>query len=420
MFQIKKYFFYLIFALWLFSLFSCSVRERNNVFDPESGIDSLNFKLILNKADSLISFYWYPPGNVDYRGFHIYRRLNGQNKFISRAVLAKNQTTFTDTTVAFDLKHFYYLTLIGRSGESPPTKILATIPGPGTIWVLDRWDEYIYKYSYDLQHEYLKHYAIWIPQDLAFNDKQNQVLITYPLFHYAELMDAESGQLIDDINDLKYPYGCAFHPLQNTFWVSDSSGYLYRFQANDLQNKEIIDDALRKPLTVAIDGDGLVYVLDTGLNQIVLYGAGGNKLTTITDSWAISSLTVNPKTNQTYFLSKKADSSKIYLYLSLSKEKKLIFKGQNFDLIRQSAFDKTLWLVQNFDESAKILQLSADGVRLKSLSGFKKIEDLAVNPYNGNLVVADHGAHQVVHLLLTGEIIGKISNAPFPFRIIIQ
>lgn len=420
LFQIKKYFFYLIVSLWLFNLFSCSVREHDNVFDPKSGIDSLNFELILTKADSLISFFWYPPGNVDYQGFHIYRRVLGQDKFSSRAVLNSKQTTFTDTVVSFDFKYFYYLTLIGQSGESPPTKILATIPGPGTIWVLDRWDEYIYKYSYDLQHHYLKHYAIWIPQDLAFNKKEHQALITYPLFHYAELIDAKSGQLINDINDLKYPYACAFHPLQKSFWISDSGGYLYRFQAGNLQNKRLIDDGLNKPVTVAIDADGLVYVLDAGLNQILLYNAGGSKVDAITDPWKITFVTVNHKTNQVYFISKKADSAKLYQYLTLSKEKKLILKEQNIDLIRQSSYDQTLWLVQNFENSARIVQLSVDGLRLKNLNGYKKIEDLAVNPYNGNLVVADRGAHQVVHLSLTGEIIGKLSNAPFPFRIIIQ
>ncbi len=420
LFQIKKFFFFLITVVLSFNFWACSVRERDNVFDPKSRIDSLNFRLVLTKADSLISFYWYPPGNIDYQGYHIYRKLAGQNNFSSRAELSKSQTLFTDSSVIFDLKHFYYLTLIGKSGESPPTKILATIPGPGTIWILDRWDEYIYKYSYDLQHQYLKHYAIWIPQDLAFNKMEHQVLITYPLFHYAELIDSETGQLIDDIRDLQYPYACVFHPKQNTFWVSDSSGYLYRFDAANLQNKQLLDEELRRPLIMDIDREGVVYLLDQGLNQIILYGAEGTRLATITDSWAISWLSLSKKNGQVYFISKQGDSSRVYQYWFLTKEKKLIFKDLNIDLVTISEFDQTLWLVQNFEEAAKILQLSTDGLRLKKLSGYKKIEDLAVNPYNGNLVIADEGAHQVIHLSLNGEMIGKINNAPFPFRIIIQ
>ena len=298
--------------------------------------------------------------------------------------------------------------------------MLRTIPGPGKIWILDRWDEYFYKYSYDLRHKYLTHYAIWIPQDLALNKKAGQLMVTYPLFHYVELIDSQSGVLINAIQDLRYPFACVYHARQNTFWLTDSTGYLYRFKANNLQDKELIDDALNKPVTLVTDAFGNVYLLDTGLNQIIVYEASGARINKISDYGKLTFLTVDATGHYVHFISKQADSSRIYLYSPLTHKTRLLYSALNIDVVRQSPLDQTLWLVQNNASDARILQLSDQGVRLKSLSGYKKIEDLAVNPYNGNIVIADRKLHQVCHLTFSGQLIGTIDDAPFPFRILIE
>ncbi|RLD13157.1 hypothetical protein DRI50_07705, partial [candidate division KSB1 bacterium] len=189
----------------------CSVRKHTNVFDPKSGIDTLDMKLELRSADSIVTLSWIPHYDTEIKGFHLYRRAGNQTQFSSLAILPAGQTEYRDSLVQFDTPYAYYLTLIGASGESPPTPVLKTVPGPGQIWVLDRWNEYILKFSYDMRHRLLSHYAIWIPQALAFNKQKNLAIITYPLYHYAEVIDPTSGLLKQEITDIRYAYACAFN-----------------------------------------------------------------------------------------------------------------------------------------------------------------------------------------------------------------
>ncbi len=399
---------------------SCSVRERDNIFDPKNPIDSLDLSLTLTSADSLISFYWHAPGGVSFKGFHLYRKLAGEPDFSSRAILAATQTTFTDTAQGFDIPHAYFLTLIGASTESPPSKQLHVVPGPGQIWLLDRWDEYFYKFSYDLRHKLLTHYAIWIPQDLAVNKAQQQILVTYPLFHYAELLDSQTGALLQDIETIAYPYACVFHAQQNAYWISDSTGYLFRAWANNVQNPELIDDALRKPIGLLVDAQGDIHVLDLRLNQIITYDLNGNRLNTISDFDQPIFLGLNTSGTHLYVINRGPTQNEIFRISTLNQQAVKIFADSNLTLIKQSPIDGSLWIVQNNKTSAKILQLSDNGVRLNTLGGFGNIADLAVNPYNGNIVIADRKLHQVIHMRANGNVIGKVENAPYPYRIFIE
>jgi hypothetical protein len=66
------------------------------------------------------------------------------------------------------------------------------------------------------------------------------------------------------------------------------------------------------------------------------------------------------------------------------------------------------------------LQLSARGARLNSWQGFKYITDFAINPVNGNLVIADKVLHQLVHLYPDGRILGRFNKAPYPYKVYIE
>ncbi len=416
--------FFVLFAFILGSILlivSCSVRERDNIFDPKSNLDTLNFKLLLKRADSVIQFNWNPPTNIDYKGFSIYRKVAGQATFTKIANLPSNSRSFTDSSIFMDDLHSYYLTIVGFSRESPPTPVLATIPGPGKIWILDQWNEYFYKYSYDLRYKFLTHYAIWIPHDLALNKKEHQLLVTYPFFHYVEILDSENGQFLDEIEDIRYPYACIYHPIQNSYWITDSTGILYQYSANNFKNRKIIDQHLKRPVMLAIGGAGKVYLLDKGLNQILMYNQNGIKIKSFTGYQQLTFVSARPPGTNVFFIEQSDDTeSRIYKYSQISDRTTLFYTGPNISLVRESPFDQTVWIVQHSGGKAEILQLSANGLRLKSWNGYQKIEDLAVNPVNGNIIIADRGLHQIIHKQANGKLIGKIENAPYPFRILIE
>lgn len=401
----------------------CSVRKHTNVFDPKSGIDTLDMKLELRSADSIVTLSWIPHYDTEIKGFHLYRRAGNQTQFSSLAILPAGQTEYRDSLVQFDTPYAYYLTLIGASGESPPTPVLKTVPGPGQIWVLDRWNEYILKFSYDMRHRLLSHYAIWIPQALAFNKQKTLAVITYPLYHYAEVIDPTSGLLKQEITDIRYPYACAFNPKSRAFYISDSIGALYQFTPNG--SVQLLDGELGKPEEIVFDAQGNAAVLDSYKKALILYQADGTRRAEITGFnghrfRSLRFLSVNQAGSYFYFIERNDTSDVLFRLSTLTDSISPVFEGQGLRAVRESPMDHSLWLAVNSDNGANILQLSPSGLRLNTLNGFKFITDIAVNPINGNLIIADRDAHQVIHVRSDGSRIGVFKEAPYPFKVYIE
>ncbi len=416
----KIRFFVILIVAYLLSN-GCAQRERDNVFDPQSGIDTLNISFYFTRADSLIVLRWLPPQNVTIKGFHLFRKRASEKDFHSRAILPDTQFTFQDTVSQFDELYSYYLTLIGETHESPPTATISTIPGPGTIWILDRWAEQILKQSYDLQHTFLSHYAIWIPQELAFNHDRSRALITYPLFHYAELIDTQNGRLIAEITNIQYPYACAFNKKTRSFWLGDSSGGLYIFNPQSGQLPTAISPAPAKPKKIVFDSNGNAYILDAYPQTILVYNSDGQHIKTLDHGpqgtfKKLTSLQANDQGTYLYIV----DNGHLYRYSTLNDSLTLLFRSPYLTITRFSPVDQTVWFVENYQESAQLVQFSTTGIRLNTLSGFRSVKDFAINPINGNLVVADPRAHTVYHLKNNGTLIGKYENAPYPFRVYIE
>ncbi len=401
----------------------CSVRKHSNIFDPESGIDTLDMKLQLRSADSIITLTWTPHYQAEIKGFHLYRKVGGQAQFSSLAVLPAEQTEYRDSLVQFDTPYAYYLTLIGASGESPPTPVLKTVPGPGQIWVLDRWNEYIIKFSYDMRHQLLTHYAIWIPQALAFNATKNTAIITYPLYHYAEVLDPMTGALQEEITDIRYPYACGFNPAEHNFWITDSTGALYKFSPG--RSLQLLDGQLRRPSEIAFDEQGRAAVLDTRQHALILYNADGTRRGKITGFnghrfASLKFLTANPSGSYFYFIEENDSSDVLFQLSTLTDSLKVIYQEMGLAVARESRVDHSIWIAVNGESNAKILQLSPSNLRLNTLYGFKFISDFVINSVNGNLVVADPEAHQVIHLRPDGSKIGVFEKAPYPFKVYIE
>ncbi len=413
---------FLILSLMIVS-YHCSVRKHDNIFDPKSGIDTLNMKLELRRADSIIVLSWSPHFQVHIEGFHLYRKAGNETRFSSLAILSANQTEYHDSLVHYDTPYAYYLTLIGKSNESPPTRILKTVPGPGQIWILDRWNEYILKFSYDMRHTLLSHYAIWVPQALAFNSAKNRSIITYPLYHYVEVIDPFYGVLQGEITAIRYPYACAYNPQNQAFWISDSSGALYRYDGHN--TLQLLDNQLIRPLEIAFDAQGKAVVLDSRAHALIFYNADGTRRGTISTVngrrfASLKFLSANPLQNYFFVIEETDTTDILYRISTLTDSIRCIFRQQGLAVARENPTDHTLWVAINDQEQAKILQLSAAGLRLNTLKGFEFISDFVINPVNGNLVVADPRAHRVLNLRPDGSLVGSFDKAPYPFKVYIE
>ena len=56
-----------------FVLFHCADRNKSNIFDPDSGIDSLDIGLNVISADTCISIRWSAPTKVQFEGYNLFR-----------------------------------------------------------------------------------------------------------------------------------------------------------------------------------------------------------------------------------------------------------------------------------------------------------------------------------------------------------
>ena len=84
-------------------------------------------------------------------------------------------------------KAWCHVCLKGKDTKSNPTNLVSAIPGPGEIWLLDRWDFEALNLSYDLQNVKRRNYGVWTPQDLSVSITNDLALITYPSYNYFEV-----------------------------------------------------------------------------------------------------------------------------------------------------------------------------------------------------------------------------------------
>jgi len=410
---------YIILLLVLF-LLSCQERTRNNIFDPQSGIDSVNLSLRITESDSLIRLNWAVPRNIDFKGFNLYRKKEGESSFTLRTRLQPFIHAFCDTVKAFDVAYSYYLTLIGSDGQSPPSKQVSTMPGPGTFWVLDSWNFVIWHLTYDLQNLIGAKYTIWIPQALALSRQDSLALITYPAYHYFELFNYRTSQSIAGSDVLKHPFDCVYDPFAAGFWLSDSSGGLYFY---DPQTKQIVQKTLfpQKPLQIAVDSDQL-FILDAKRKALLVFDKKGSTIRAVTtvDSIRFNNpyfIELDRRNHLIYLLDHSVQGDFLYCLNTALTQARFLFSGNKLDMVRADHRNGILWLAKHDKNNAEILQLSDLLPRLIDLKGFKYISDFKISPYTNNLIIADPGQGKVFHYRSNGILIGVSEQALYPFKV---
>lgn len=428
-FRVKSYsaaakIIFVLLALLSVQLSGCAERKRSNIFDPRTNIDSLNISLYITRADSSVTLNWYPPSSAGRTGFNLFRRKQGEENFSLLATLAASQFQYTDRETKFDLWHEYYLTVLGKGLESPPTHRIKTIPGPDTFWLLDRWDYNIFHFTYDLKHKLHTQYAVWVPQEMSFARAHQLAMITYPQYGYAEIFDTRSGQIVNSFNSIKYPFACTYVPEKNSFWLCDSSGGIYAI-APFSPEARLLTDSPRRPTQMLVSSTGRVYVLDSGTKSVLAFNLDGQLLPQLSfmPGSGINDprfMSMSPSGYTLYIVDRQAEVMALYKINLQSNQFSRILETQHMDRARQSAFDGSLWVSANYQSEALLMQLSGDGLRQKTLQGFSHIEDFQISPRTGNLIVADSRAKSLVHVRTDSTLVGRFTEAYYPYRVYIE
>jgi len=397
----------------------CSERERTNIFDPSAGIDSLDLTLIITSADTVTTLKWFPPTSVDYTGFNLYRRAENESQFALVTSLSSNQKEYKDRALTFDVSYEYYLTIQGENSESPPSPKVKVTPGPLSFWILDRWGLNIFKTTYDLRHKRITKFAVWIPENLAFDTKNNLALVTYPQYRFAEIFDQYSGATTVTLPDFIYPFDCVYDPHREKFWLTDSSGYLYKINPIDGLS-DLIDQSLQQPSQIIISNQTL-YVIEIGRKQVIIYNSNGNRVGTLKNIGNIELqqpiyIQNDPLSEHIYIIDQTSTERILYRYAPLQNSLKVILKNEHLKTIKVNPRDNSIWLSIDNELNSSLMQLSNDEVRLE-LKGFSGISDFRINPSTGTLIVADYVEGFVKHIRTDSSTIGTFKEAIYPSKV---
>jgi len=414
---------FLLFFTVLLILGACQ-RKHDNIFDPDNKLDSLDLHLKISRSDSIVTLRWWKPATVSYQGFNLFRKTEDETAFRIIATLPADSLEFNDTDVQFETKYTYFLNVFGEDVESPPTRLIKTTPGAEKIWVLDYWNFYILNLTFDLQHVSHKHYAIWRPKAMSFTDDEKTALVMYPGYQYFELFNPQTNAYLHGSDVLERPFDCLFVPSQNKFYVSDSTSGIYSIDPADF-SLHSITNTVDQPTYLSSGMLDKLLILD-GLPGKLMQFDPDNEILSSIDVLGDSIINFVSDLRQQRILAINRSSGQHTLnsYLNGDSSLSVLYADSALARVRVSSFDGTLWISLNYQNSAELVQLSANGLRLNSLNGFDYISDFNISPKTGYLVIADMSFNTNIgtihHIHTDGTVIGTSTEAYYPYRIYIR
>jgi hypothetical protein len=406
-------------------LTACIERDRTNIYDPKTSVDSLDAGLYLSTADTIVTLNWRYPNTADVQGVNIYRRRSDELSYRQIASVSNDHSSYADAIEVSDIPYLYYITYSGQESESRPSFSISVTPGPGSIWLLDKGDEYLRRLSYDLQHTLSRRYMVWYPECLAVDPNWKYGLITYPAWRYAEIFRISDNQLLSEATGLRRPYEAVYNPVTHDFWITDSSAGLFRQEMNST-TVQSVESSLLRPTQIRSDIKGNVYVLDKTRKAIYLFDHDGVQQKVIGAQPGLFLrdplfFDLSLSQNELLIIDQGCEPRCLYRYFLHGDSSSMILQESDLQLVRDDSFQpQRLWIVRNNGDVSKILQLSYQGERLISFEGFKDLTDLRINPYNGSLVVSDALERTVTHFDRSNKRIGVYKEGYYPYRVLIE
>jgi hypothetical protein len=403
---------------------SCSDRKKDNPFDPQ-GVQPINIS-ITGFADR-VSLSWNSPNVDGYSGFILYRSENvAQDSFIIyQNNIPPDQRAFDDEQVEIGTRYYYYMTIYGEGVESRPSEIVSTVPGRGFNWVLDRSGFEILKFTYDFQTLLIRHLANIRPQDMAVSDKSNRGLILYPAFGEIQVINLESGEIEDVIETISHPYAIEYDGIDESFWVIDSSGYLYNIDEQDL-NVQQVSAQFRKPLyiTLAVN-NGYIYITDYSEKKIYQLNRSGSVINTISDINGIplsspEKFLYDEIYNRYWLLENTGTITYIYTKKATDSQYSKHEITARISDIELSIIDDFVYLAKLDADNSSLLQLYPNGTRQIALTGFFNPFDIAINRYDNSVIISDTGNGIVWHFDTDLLLIGRFTNLYLPSKVVVE
>ncbi len=183
---------------------SCAERDKQNPFDPNG---QLNLNLNVTSSEQGVELSWDQPNLEGYSGFRIHRRWEEVDSTfkIIEANLPPGSRQYIDKNASYLERYSYYLTVVSEGLESKPSNTVSIVPGPGDVWIVDKWGYQLVHTTYDVEHVVANYYTNWPPTDLAIATDLQKGLIIYNNYGIIEGFDMLSLQSLAQITTITHP-----------------------------------------------------------------------------------------------------------------------------------------------------------------------------------------------------------------------
>lgn len=400
--------------MFFITLSSCTERARVNPFDPGGDEDLGKFiSPHLTSSHDRVYFWWTDVSNYDIDSAVVtrYRVEAGTLRKEKGVSLSGKISGYVDQDISYDKKYRYSVSF--SSGDYTTDEIFSdTIkPGPGYLWVFDRYYYYLLVLSYDGMHLYTTLPDLVYPYFIT-RTLQDTVVAALDLFFYGFILLYPNSRAWKVSLGTKRYKMIAFHP----------EGILALV---DYNNRIILmDENLRVVYQRNVSGDirwlkvdrdtGDIFVgSDAGIARILPGVSSISYQMIYTDSSMHGILIENKK--------------KLLITYGQGQLNALDYGGniissQDFPGLVSMKYDSSknrLWLTSN---RGKIFFQDMDSKTVKEFcSSFLYPEDIEVNPRNGDVYVADPWMGTVCVLDSSGEKLKCYSNRkiPYPSKLIL-
>ncbi len=381
----------------------CSERERTNPFDPLSDL-SMNrtVDLELTSTETEIIATWNPLYKFDFETIHL-DKYKMDDSLLATYIFTKFATKFRDSNIEYDKSYRYLLKLRLSGYETPEIASDVIVPGPGYLWVLDSYLNYVTLLSYDGEHIYRTFENLMFPYLMSEVDDTTMVVVDYIYNGFIFLTPhSEPVRLQTDLGFVR------------DFVYSSETNNIYTYE---MPNKIRVYDHLGNELPgFELNSSGVEWMDMDDANSTLWFGSDSNGVCTLNLTNGSVSKVSNDRTETGMFTDHKGycvvcsraeESVKIY-----NRQRELEFSTSIEGPI-SLAYDRVrdyLWIGSDGDLALKRISLSSFHELSIDYEHIDYPANLAVNERRGELFVADPSLNKVLHFDENGSKLGELES----------
>lgn len=416
------------FLLLFLLILSCNNRDRDNVFDPNTKKEYLDIGLSVNSLDSTINLSWYNLADPDYDSVLIFQKTGQGGNFKQIKTVARSQTKEQFKATQYDVPYSYFLKIKSPTLLSPQSRAKTVTTGPGEIWYMDTYLYELNQINYDMGTLIKRTSTQWLPKRMGISPEK--LLMTVPRIGQMEVYDKQSGKLLGISTAIDKPYDVLYDAHNKKFWVSDSNGALYYTDTESVINQNV-ETNLGTPTDMVLLGNKL-YIMDIKSNNVIAFNTQNSITKRITGEednpfGGLKQLRADTTNKALYILDKKENQYQLYKYKEETEQLHKIYS----DTTQLTSFDvdsdnETIWIVTYKNLNSNIVQLTAQNTRYHHLSEIERPIDIKVNPYNGNVIIADYKfkfgrkENKLFHVRPDLSIVGRFATYGDPVKVYIE